>query len=183
MNKALTVARHELLVALRRRSFQVMTLLLPALGLVALLGFMVFRDRLVTPRGEAKFGYVDETGLFDQHQAQPGVADFVPYSGVEAAKQALLAKEVKDLYVFPASYLSNGVVVKYTLEGVSMERELPPALKEFILDNLLEGIPPDLAERIATPAVLTTVRLTPAGEPSTIQVGRIVFFFGLALCW
>ncbi len=112
MKKALIVARHELLVTLRRRSFQVMTILLPALGLVALLGFMVFRDRLVTPRGEAKFGYVDETGLFGQHQAQPGVAVFVPYSGVEAAKQALLGKKVKSFYLFPAGYLGTGVVVE-----------------------------------------------------------------------
>jgi len=180
MRKALTIARHEFRVTLARRSFQVMTFLLPALGLVGLLVFLAIQGRVSLPGEAARFGYVDGSGLFTAHREQPG-AVFIPYPSQEAARTALLAGEVEAYYYIPPHYLDTGLVVKYTLQqGLDLGDELPPALKGFLLNNLLEDIPQRVAQRVASPAVVSTVRLTPAGEAPPVEPGRMVFFFALA---
>lgn len=181
MRKTLAIARHEFLVTLGRRSFQVMTLLLPALALVGVLGFQAIQGRTPALGRAAQLGYVDSTGLFDGHRQQPG-AVFVPYPSLDAARPDLLDKEIDAVYVFPPNYMESGLVVKYTAEGgLEMERDLPRPLKGFILDNLLAGAPEQVAHRVATPAIVSTVRLTATGEPSPVDAGRVVFFFGMAL--
>ncbi|MBI2917183.1 MAG: ABC transporter permease [Chloroflexi bacterium] len=181
MRKTMAIARHEFLVTLRRRSFQVMTLLLPALALVGVFGFQAIQGRVPGTGPEARFGYVDGSGLFGGHREQPG-ALFTQYPSLEAARADLLGREIDAVYVFPASYMETGNVVKYTADGgLDMERDLPRPLKGFILANLLEGAPAQVAERVGTPAIVSTVRLASTGEPSPVDAGRVVFFFGTAL--
>ncbi len=181
MNRTLTIASHELLVTVRRRSFQVVTFLLPALALLGILGFQTVQDKVFLPGKQAQFGYVDGADMFSGHGQQPG-AVFTPYGSLDAGRRALLEKRLDALFVFPESYLETGLVVKYTVGGgVTMERDIPAPLKGFILDNLLEGAAPQVRQRVADPAVVSEVRLTLEGQPSPVDAGRVVFFFGMSL--
>jgi ABC-2 type transport system permease protein len=114
---------------------------------------------------EEQIGYVDQTGVFGSYTSQPGVL-FVLYPDEEQAKDALLAKDIKEYFVIPADYLSNGVITRYT-----MSREVVPSTKttgqitDFLLSNLLAGeVSPQVMERVKTPLLLASIRLDETGE-------------------
>jgi len=166
MNKALIILKHEFWQTLRNRSFIILTLSLP---LLAILGVGIYQgvQHWYHPGApqEEKIGYIDHTGIFGNFTNEPGV-QFVLYTDEETAKDALLAKDVKEYLVIPADYLSSGVITRYT-----MSREVKPSTRttgqitDFLLSNLLTGeVSPQVLERVKTPALLASVRLNETGE-------------------
>ena len=166
MNKAFIILKHEFWKTLRSTSFIILTLSLPVL---AILGVGIYQGvhhwyHPGAPQ-EEKIGYVDHTGMFGNFTSEPGV-QFVLYTDEEMAKDALLAKDVKEYLVIPADYLSSGVITRYT-----MSREVIPSTKttgqitDFLLSNLLAGeVSPQVLERVKTPVLLASVRLNETGE-------------------
>jgi len=166
VNKAFIILKHEFWKTLRSTSFIILTLALP---LLALLGVGIYQGvhhwyHPSAPQ-EEKIGYVDDTGVFGNFTSQPGVL-FILYPDEETAKEALLAKNVKEYLVIPADYLSTGVITRYTLS-----REVIPSTKttgqitDFLLSNLLAGeVSPQVLERVKTPVLLASVRLNESGE-------------------
>ena len=140
MNKTFIILKHEFRQTLKNRSFIILTLSLP---LLAILGMGIYQgvQHWYHPGApqEVKIGYVDQTGMFDEYTNQTGVL-FVLYPDEEKAKDALLAKDIKEYFVIPADYLSNGVITRYI-----MSREVAPSTKttgqitDFLLSNLLAG--------------------------------------------
>ncbi len=147
-------------------SFIILTLALPVL---AILGVGIYQGvhywyHPGAPQ-EEKIGYVDHTGMFGNYTSQPGV-QFILYTDEQTAKDALLAKDVKEYLVIPADYLSIGVIARYT-----MSREVIPSAKttgqitDFLRSNLLAGeVSPQVLQRVETPLLLTSVRLNETGE-------------------
>jgi len=171
MNKTFIILKHEFWQTLRNRSFLILTLSLP---LLAILGMGIYQgvQHWYHPGApqEVKIGYVDQTGMFDEYTSQPGVL-FVLYPDEEQAKDALLAKDVKEYFVIPADYLSNGVIIRYT-----MSREVAPSTKttgqitDFLLSNLLAGeVSPQVMERVKTPLSMASIRLNETGEIAPYQ--------------
>jgi ABC-2 type transport system permease protein len=166
MNKALIIVRHEFWRTVRNRSFIIMTLALPILVILGLgIYSAVHSSYHPGPPQEEKIGYVDYTGTFGNSTGQPGV-QFILYPDEQAAKDALLAKDVKEYLVIPADYLSTGAVTRYTLS-----REVAPSSKttsqitDFLVTNLLTGrVSPQVLQRVETPLLLTSVRLNEEGE-------------------
>jgi len=166
MHKTLIVLRHEFWLAVRNRSFIILTLALP---LLAFLGFGIYEgvqhwSHPAAPQ-EVQIGYVDQTGMFDEYTAQTGVT-FVLYGTEEQAKDALLAKTIEDYLVIPSDYVTTGLITRYTL---SRDVEFPAvtagAVKDFLLSNLLAGqVSPQVLERAETPMLPVSVRLDKAGE-------------------
>jgi ABC-2 type transport system permease protein len=166
MNKAFIILKHEFWKTLRSTSFIILTLSLPVL---AILGVGIYQGvhhwyHPGAPQ-EEKIGYVDHTGMFGNFTSEPGV-QFVLYTDEEMAKDALLAKDVKEYLVIPADYLSSGVITRYT-----MSREVAPPTKttgqitDFLLSNLLAGeVSPQVLDRVKTPVLLASVRLNETGE-------------------
>jgi ABC-2 type transport system permease protein len=166
MNKTFIILKHEFWKTLRSTSFIILTLSLPVL---AILGVGIYQGvqhwyHPAAPQ-EEKIGYVDQAGMFNEYTSQPGVV-FIPYPGEEQAKDALLAKEVKEYFVIPADYLSTGVITRYTTS-----REVVPSTKttsqitDFLLSNLLAGeVSPQVLDRVKTPLLLASVRLSETGE-------------------
>ena len=104
MRKTLLVAGQELTVNLRRPGFIIMTLLIPALGLVALLIVSLFGGDVggfftsqFSPEDEAT-GYVDQSGLL-QPDLPPYSDRLVAYGDEAAARAALLADEIDSYFV------------------------------------------------------------------------------------
>jgi ABC-2 type transport system permease protein len=166
MNKTFIILKHELCKTLRSTSFIILTLSLP---LLAILGVGIYQGvhhwyHPAAPQ-EEKIGYVDQTGMFGNYTSQPGVL-FVLYPGEEQAKDALLAKDVKEYFVIPADYLSTGLITRYTTS-----REAAPSTKttgqitDFLLSNLLAGeVSPQVLDRVKTPLLLASIRLNESGE-------------------
>jgi ABC-2 type transport system permease protein len=166
MNKALIILKHEFWQTLRNRSFIILTLSLP---LLAILGVGIYQgvQHWYHPGApqEEKIGYIDHTGIFGNFTSKPGV-QFVLYPDEQTAKDALLAKDVKEYLVIPSDYLSSGIITRYTLS-----RDIAPSTKttgqitDFLLSNLLAGkVSPQVLDRVKTPVLLASVRLNEAGE-------------------
>jgi ABC-2 type transport system permease protein len=171
MNKTFIILKHEFRQTFKNRSFLILTLALP---LLAILGVGIYQGvhhwyHPAAPQ-EEKIGYVDQTGMFNQYTSQPGVV-FIPYPGEEQARDALLAKDIKEYFVIPTDYLSTGLVTRYTTS-----REVAPSTKttsqitNFLLSNLLAGeVSPQVLDRVKTPLLLASVRLSETGEIAPSQ--------------
>lgn len=172
MNKTLLIFRHEFLRTVGRTGFIVLTLVLPALGL---LGIGVFHVTSVVARPAAevtRVGYVDKAGGFDQFTNEGNVA-FVRFDTAEAATQALMKKDVKEYFIIPSDYSSKGMISLYTLEKqVTEPQEITAAIKDFLSNNLLAGkVPAATVKVIESPLNLVTIRLTTTGAISPDQGG------------
>jgi len=166
MNKTFIILKHEFWKTLRSTSFIILTLALPVL---AILGVGIYQgvQHWYHPGApqEEKIGYVDHTGMFGNFTSEPGV-QFVLYPDEQTAKDALLAKDVKEYFVIPPDYVSSGVIARYTTS-----REVIPSTKttgqitDFLRSNLLAGeVSPQVSQRVKTPLLLTSVRLNESGE-------------------
>ena len=174
MNKTLLILKHEFRKILRSKTFIILTLALP---LLLILGFGIYKGvqewhHPAAPE-EVKIGYVDEIGMFDEYTNQSDVL-FVLYQSEDAAKQALLVKEIKEYFIIPPDYLSSGLITRYT-----MAREAAPSEKtrgqiaDFLISNLLsDEVSPQIVERAKTPMLLASIRLDESGE---IASGQDVF--------
>jgi len=173
MNKTLLIFRHELVNAIKRKGFIIITLIVPVIGL---LGIGVFH--FVSPGAgptvveTTTIGYVDEAGGFAQYTTQ-GNIELVSFDTWDDATAALINYDIPEYFVIPEDYTSTGVVNRYTL---SRELETPAAtitaIKNFLTSNLLAGeVPPDTIELVEKPLALVTTRLTETGEVATEQGG------------
>jgi ABC-2 type transport system permease protein len=171
MNKTFIILKHEFRQTLKSRSFLILTLSLP---LLAILGVGIYQGvhhwyHPAAPQ-EEQIGYIDQIGMFNEYTSQTGVL-FVLYPDEGKAKDALLAKDIKEYFVIPADYISNGVITRYT-----MSREAVPSTKttgqitDFLLSNLLAGeVSPQVLERAKAPLLLASVRLDETGEIAPYQ--------------
>jgi ABC-2 type transport system permease protein len=179
VNKTALIFRHEFTTLIRRTGFILMTVAVPLIGLIVILGGQVFSS----PQGgggpveQVKIGYVDQASLITDHQ-QEGNFDFVAYGTVEAANQALIGKAVSEYIVIPPDYISNGVIARFTTER---QLEIPGdrlgAIQSFMLDNLLSpSVGTAVIDRVKAPANLSNVILDPAtGLPAENQGGVTAF--------
>ncbi len=176
MKEILLVAGQELIVNLRRPGFIIMTLLVPALGLVALLVASMFGGEVrgflksqFAPEKEA-IGYVDHSGLLKAdlpHYA----GQFTRFPDEASARAALLRNEVSSYFVLPSEYLQTGTVVFYGTGGgfstfvVADEGDL----RAFLVAHLLTGkVDEAIQARVVDPTRnLQPVTLNEQGEVST----------------
>ena len=188
MNKSLLIFRHEFLSTIKRAGFIIMTLALPVLALLAI-GVTQLISGIVKPSGPAQItniGYVDQTGGFSQFNSQ-GTVELKPYNTPDTALRALVQKDVKEYFVIPADYATNGMVTIYTLEKqLPAPQEVQTAIKNFLSSNLMVNkIPGATINVIESPLYLNTVRVTDTGEVAKDQGGLsnliIPLIFGVLL--
>lgn len=117
------VIRHEVVTTLRRRSFWVMTFLMPAV-LLAFVTYGEIRDsglgRADADKTEATsttempaIGLVDEAGLLAEMPADFPPDLFRPYADEATARAALEADEIEQYVHIPADYIASGDVTVY----------------------------------------------------------------------
>jgi len=174
MKQTLTVARQEFLASVRRPSFIIMTLLIPALGLLALLvgsffGGQVgdFFESQFNPKVE-KVGYVDHSGVLGADL--PQYEDlYVAYPDEASARADLLAEKISSYFVLEADYMETGDVAVYAIgSGFSnLAAADNGSLRAFLLDNLLAGkVDEALQARASDPANIQPLTLNKKGEIS-----------------
>jgi ABC-2 type transport system permease protein len=172
MNKTLIILRHEFQKVVRSKTFIILTLALP---LLVILGFGIYKgvQEWYHPGApeEVKIGYVDQTKLFDEYTtSQPNVL-FVLYDDEEEAKEALVAKEIKEYFVIPTDYLSSGLITRYTMaRETSPPEKTKEQISNFFISNLLsDKVSPEIVERVESPLFLASIRLDENGEVATGQ--------------
>jgi ABC-2 type transport system permease protein len=188
MNKTFLIIRQEFLRTIKRTGFIVLALSLPVIALLAI-GVQHIVSGVVKPPPEvARIGYVDEVGGLDQFNTQGNIT-LVSFDSPEAAKQALINKDIKEYFVVPPDFISTGTINRYvTQRELAAPAATTAAIENFISSNLLAGkVPTDVITRVETPLKLATTTLTSTGAVAPQQGGYAsfivpgVFSFLLAL--
>jgi ABC-2 type transport system permease protein len=175
MKQILIVAVQELLVNLRRPGYIIMTLLIPALGLIGLLVGSVFGGEVghffesqFVPTQEA-IGYVDQSGLLNVDL--PEFNDqFVRYPDEAAARAALVQEQISSYFVLPAEYMQTGKVVVYGTGGgfSTFAAADSGEIQDFLVAHLLAGrVDTAIEQRVLSPMDTQVVTLNAQGEVST----------------
>ncbi len=173
--KVWVVARHEYLTTIRRAGFIIVTAMVPALGIVALLIGTLFAGQARQlgafferqfEVGDKAIGVVDKTGDFSpilpKYQE-----DFVPYDSEEEAEAALQAEEVSKVMLIGEDYLETGRVVVLSVgSGFSAATVSDSAtVRAFFVDHLLDGeVTPALQQRAAAPVDAQPRVISSGGE-------------------
>ena len=182
MRTTLTIAVHEFKTMYRRRMFQIVTVGAPLVLLIALSVVWIVKNVGDDEReGEKdKAGYVDGTTLFSGHLTQDDVV-FVRYESREEGMSAMLAKDVKRLYVIPPDYLVTGLVQRVEVGlGFSLNQGDDGRLSRFLLANLTDAAPEsNVIERLKDPLLLKILAVDPSGVPRDLDGPRVFFFLGL----
>ena len=176
MNRTFLIFRHEFTRTIKRTGFIILTLSLPVL---VLLGLGVFRiaSGIQRPQSETTtIGYVDQTGGFDRFTTQGNIT-LLRFETGEAARQALIAKDIKEYLAIPPDFIMTGMISRYTTQ-----RDLGPpaatenAVRRFILDNLLaDKLSSDTIIRVQSPPHLVTTTLSSDGTVAPQQGGYSTF--------
>ncbi len=174
MRQTLLVAGQELWINLRRPGFILMTLLIPALGALALLLASVFGSDLgdaigsqFTPQ-DTRTGYVDPGGFLDASPPQYA-GQFIAYPDETSARAALVAEEIDSFMVLPEDYMQTGRVVVYGIGGgfSTFVAADEGNLRGFLVASLLAGKVDQITqERALMPMRLETITLDEAGQES-----------------
>ncbi len=175
MRQTLLVAGQELWVNIRRPAFIIMTLLIPALGLIGLLVASFFGGQVGSffesqfTTGDRATGYVDYSNVLSAEL--PQYADeFVRFPDEASARQALLAEEVEQYFVLQADYIETGKVMVYGVGGgfSTFAAADSGGLRSFLVESLLAGkIDETTQARVVHPMELEAVTLNEQGEVST----------------
>ncbi|MDD4873853.1 MAG: ABC transporter permease [Dehalococcoidales bacterium] len=174
MNKTLTILKHEFLNTLRRKSFLLMTLAFPLLGILAIVGYQIISglDNTVPVEETVVIGYVDQTNSFNNYANQEKII-LVSQPDHETAFGAMTSGEISQYFIIPEDYLATGVIIRYTLDReMDIPGNVAMAIREFLVNNLLTGqVDSAIIERVAYPMSLSSITLDSDGQISTNQGG------------
>jgi ABC-2 type transport system permease protein len=174
MRPILLVAGQEFIVNLRRPGFIIMTLLVPAFGVLAMLVASLFGGQVAgalasqfAPTRQV-IGFVDLSGVLSADLPQYA-GQYARYPDEAPARADLLAGKIDSYLVVPSDYLETGEVMVYSTGGgfSTFAAADNGNLRSFLLDHLLTGrIDPTLQERIQTPIELEAIALDQQGAVS-----------------
>ena len=199
MHRIWVIAADEYRTNVRRTGFIVLTLIVPVIGGIALLVSALAGGRVsqffeTQMAGEHKpIGVVDEYGAFT-----PILDDFTleyrSYPSEEAARDAIMRKEIDTAMLIPSDYLESGVIRVFfnssalnAFEAIDTTRT-----RAFLTAHLLHGkVDEKLYARLQNPFNLEPVNLSqPAGEgeqaPTITVFGGVIstlipYFLGIFL--
>jgi ABC-2 type transport system permease protein len=171
MNKIKTIFKYEFLTTIKRKSFIIMTIAFPLLGLIVIGGFHIIQGiSTETPSKEIKIGYVDQVGIFDNNLTYGDII-LVPEEDQTKAFEDMVNGEISQYIVIPQDYLSTGNIARYTLEReMDVSSDVYYSIKRFLVSNILLGqVDDSIIERVTNPFYLSSITLTPEGEVAEQQ--------------
>ncbi|HLF26287.1 MAG TPA: ABC transporter permease [Anaerolineae bacterium] len=196
MRNTLLVIKYEARNTLNKRSFWLMTFLLPALIIALSFGSQALAQNVLedsiesfVPTGdEPPIGYVDMAGLIAQLPPQFPPQLIRKFPDEAAAQAALQAGTLKQYYVLPADYLETGHVVLVDSQFTPFTTFTGVSLFEYIINLNLAG-DAEVARALADPITAVNSRgLAPdaQGGDSALQFFvpfgvMFVFFFVLTM--
>jgi ABC-2 type transport system permease protein len=176
LSKISVIARHEYVVNVRRIAFILVTLLVPALGLIGVVVTAFFSgqassflERQFVPQ-EQRIGVVDQSGLYVP--IGPQFANrFIAFPDEGSATRALLADTVSTYIVIPRDYIQSGQVTSFAKQSGLMSSATAAdssSLRSFLVNGILAGkVDAAILGRATKPLELQTVTLDSKGNPAT----------------
>ena len=171
------IAKHEYRNMVVRRSFVLLTLLIP-LGLAALIALVILVES--SGKSDLPVGYVDHSGLLDLGRLAelPDDTDIQVYAypDQETATAALYREEIQTFWVFPPDYLQTLKTELYFLEE-------PPDggtwrdFDDFVRANLVAALPADVQTRLLEGTDITVLDITSKREFSEGSIVNIIMPF------
>ncbi len=184
-HKVWAIIRHEYIVNLRRTGFIVMTLIVPAVGLLSL-GIAVFAGKAVGSTLERLFGpsaytiaVVDESGYF-QPILPEFAEDFILYPDEASARAAVETGEVSAALFIPSDYLTTGEVYVDTTGGGMSVAVLSDSerVQSFFVAHLARAyVPSEVLARLTDPVD----RFIPVKEEPGTAAGPFNFVFAFLI--
>jgi ABC-2 type transport system permease protein len=171
MSKLWLIAKDEFRRNVYKKSF-ILALLSVPLMLAFNVGIGLIVENL--EKNPSPIGYVDHSGLLD-HPIQAyddNSSDAVPiiaFDSEDAAREALLAKEIQAFYVLSADYRTTSNVELYYVEEPA--GNATSQWYDFLQANLLANYPPEIAKRLIEGTRMTIrspggIIEMPAGGPT-----------------
>ena len=172
MNKTYLVFRHEFLSMLRRAGFIVVTLIVPLLGILAIVAYQIISGTIEPSVEITRIGYIDEAGGFDEYTEQ-GRVSLQRYGTSAQANEALADGEIKQYIIITPDYFTTGMINIYTLEKqLEPPPEVTAAIKNFLSANMLAGkVTEATIGLVNAPLGVVSVRLTETGDIAPEQGG------------
>ena len=171
MKNVFTVAWQELLVNIRRPGYIIMTLLIPALGVVGMLIGSTFGGQIgdmlesqFVPN-QAGVGYVDYSGLLPS-EPPDYMSQMIPYSDEASARADLVAEEINSFFVVPEDYVQTGEITVYGIgSGFGTFAAADSGeIRGFLVDQLVAGkVDADIQNRIRVPMDAEVITLDETG--------------------
>ena len=196
LNKIAIIAQHEYMTNLRRAGFIIMTVIIPLLGLIALLIGAFFGGQAMEFLSDQLGMDPQEVGVVDQTAGYftPVIEDYQDlyhlFANEEAGRVALLADEITTLLIIREDYITNGrvtVLNKGSGFGAAVIEDSRQA-RAFFVDHLLRGkVDPALQQRAANPFKIESVTLSASGEAQgggplgIVSTFLVPYFMGILL--
>lgn len=184
MKNTFTIAKHEFVTLVRRRSFLIMVLGLPlaAMVLVAILNITGPKEEdvaallLPSAAGQAQ-GYVDEAGIISRIPESLAAA-FLAYPTEDDARRAVAAGEISDFYVVPADYRESARVISYSRDFNPLGAEGQATVFRYVLLTNIAGSE-ELSALLWEPFRLQEV--TVSGEDTEATTDAVSFWLPYAI--
>ncbi len=147
------IAKHEYLIRIRKRSFLISTLGIPA-GLALIIALSIFAIRAGIDR--RPIGYVDLAGIVAQNQTaiqDKDAIEILPYSQEEGALFDLKAGKIQAYVVIQEDYLTSQALSLYYWD--EYPEEALSQFDVFVRNQLLSGYPKDVKNLIEEGPILT----------------------------
>ncbi len=175
---------------IRRRSWQILTLLVPAVLLIALVVVPLIRDAVTDDAPTAplsRIGYVDNAGIILDFGIAEGP---VQYEDRVSGVLGLINDEVEAVFVLQPDYLDTGSVQWLRADsGFLTDDSLGVLFREFLTVELIAGlVDPGVLDRVVRPAQFKVFEVGDDGSvkeepPDAEQAGEffVPFIFAVLL--
>ena len=177
-----SVFRFELMQQIRRKAFLFTAFGIPLILLAVAFGYVAIQEvhgesddepaqsnNSVANdiEGQARVGFVDETGLFRDDPQAPFSAYLTRYDNLADGQAALDAEDIQSLYVIESDYFQTGNVTHW-LRTFSANDLDSTVMEAYLFNELGEGIEPELLVRLRVPITkINTTRInTDGGDDS-----------------
>ena len=182
MQKVLTIARHEYWVNVRRPDFIIVTLLVPMLGLIALLVGVFFGRQAggalvrAFDDGPRLSALIDQSGRFTPLLPQ-FEDEFIPYSDDAEARAALENELVRRVIVIPSTYPQSGDVTVLSADS-RFSGSGTNGLRSFFMAHLVQDIGDEaLRARLIDPYDAQVEYINERGQAAGGVAEEVLSFF------
>lgn len=166
MNKVILIIRREYLTRVRKKSFLVMTFVVPLvfIGMFAALGFLMAKQNDLGEK--KKVEVVDETGLFHDRIKNRATIDYTFVPDNYAAAKANFTKSGYDYLLYIPSSLSNFQLFSEKKASAAVIQNLESSLNEAVQSHRLQvaGIDTAVLAKAQKPVSIDARQITETGE-------------------
>jgi ABC-2 type transport system permease protein len=170
--KTLLVLRHEVVISLKRRSFQLAAFGIPLISILMYVGISLLNrtapdvvTEILDPgqtETEIPQGYVDQSGLIQALPPDLPNDAFRAYGDEDAARAALKSGEISAYYLIPEDYLESGQISYVKDEFNPLNAFSQGSLINRVLQLNMLGGDTHLANVLANPFALQVMILNPS---------------------